>query len=656
MAVTLTISIDQNSQNIANNTSNVTVDVKASWTGGSHNALQKSGWLKIDGTTYNFTSSFNDGNTTSGTKILFSKTVNVTHASNGTKTLSCSASYTTGVSSGTIGASASKVLTTIPRKSTLSVGNGTLGTAQTITVTEQASSFTHTITAKCGTASTTVCTKSTSNSVSFTPPLSWASQNTTGTSVSVTYTITTYNGNDSVGSNSYTKTCTIPASVKPSVGSITISDTTGCYGTYGAYVKGVSKLKVTVTPTQSYGSAISSYKTTANGSTYTSASFTTGVLKSAGELSVSATVTDKRGRTSSAKTEKVTVLDYSSPNISKFTVGRCDANGNPYDQGEHAKVTFAYSIASLNGGNSVKKCELKYKKSSETNYTVPTDFDPNDGEYIFPASTDSSYDVVITINDNLSSNSRTTSVSTAYVIMHWSASGRGVGIGKISELDDLLDVGFQTRFFGGLLYPVLEPNTDLNDVKIPNSYIGENVSTYEYLNCPITTGTFTLEVKSSGPNGQVWQCFTLCDKNISNTYERFYYGNAWGDWVRTSDFGGRLLWDDVYYMSNSQTATLAESVSKQRLGIVLVFSLYDKENKEGKNQEMFEFFIPKYTIKQHEGNGRNFNLCGMFGNGVKYLYLYNDKIVGHEKNSESITVGGITYDNSRYVLRHVIGV
>jgi len=87
-----------------------------------------------------------------------------------------------------------------------------------------------------------------------------------------------------------------------------------------------------------------------------------------------------------------------------------------------------------------------------------------------------------------------------------------------------------------------------------------------------------------------------------------------------------------------------------------MFSLYDSENKVGKNQELFEFFIPKYTIKAHAGCGRNFNLCGMFGNGVKYLYLHDDKIIGYSKNNTSVTVGGLTYDNARYVLRYVIGV
>ena len=185
MGVTIAISsITQNSQNVANNTSNVTVKLICKWTYGSYNHYgNANGWLQIDGTKYTFSGVIiNPNETTSGSQTLMSKTVNVSHNSDGTKTLQVSASFDTDLnSSGVQTASASKTLTTIPRKSSLSVGNGTLGTAQTLTVTRQATSFTHTITAKCGSASTTICTKSTSTSISFTPPLTWASQ---GSSIS----------------------------------------------------------------------------------------------------------------------------------------------------------------------------------------------------------------------------------------------------------------------------------------------------------------------------------------------------------------------------------------------------------------------------------------------------------------------------------------
>lgn len=136
-------------------------------------------------------------------------------------------------------------------------------------------------------------------------------------------------------------------------------------------------------------------------------------------------------------------------------------------------------------------------------------------------------------------------------VIDFLAGGNGVGIGKAAEESGVCDVGFKTRLFGGLLYPVLEPDTDLNTVTTPNTYTGENVSTYNYGNCPITSGTFTLEVHSAGPNGQVYQKLIVCDKKNQVVYERYYYTNAWGEW-----YGG---W--IYLTMSSNFAMYGSSES-----------------------------------------------------------------------------------------------
>lgn len=536
MAVSLSLFITQNSQSIANNTSNVTVSVRATWTGGSHNLTGEcTGSITIDGKKYSFSGiTFNHGKYTEGYQTIMTKTANVSHNDNGTKTLNCSASFVTGVSSGTVGASASKVLTTIPRKSSLSASNGTLGTSQTLTVTKQASSFTHTITYKCGSASGTICTKSSNTSISWTPPLALSSQNTTGTSVSITFTITAYSGNTSLGSNTKSITCSIPASVKPTC-SITVTDPTGIYDTYEAFVQGLSKFKVVVTPTTSYGSAISKYKTTANGSTYTNASFTTGSLLTYGTLKVASTVTDKRGRSASAS-KSLTVLEYTPPGIIKLFVKRCNADGSSNDQGDHVCVTFSAKITNLGNKNSAAYI-LKYKRSSEGAFTeIPlTDYAGQyavtDGTYIFPADTGSSYNIELDATDNHNTTARTTTASTGFTLMHWNTAGDGMGIGKVAELSRVLDIGMETRFYGGLLYPTLEPETDLNDVRIPNTYVGENVSSYDYTNCPVASGTFTLIVESCGEQGQVRQTYICCSKYNPQRFVRFYYQSTWGPWM-----------------------------------------------------------------------------------------------------------------------------
>ena len=350
-------------------------------------------------------------------------------------------------------------LNTIARISTLSVADGTLGTAQTLTVSEKVSSFEHKLTYSCGTASGYILGSatgtSTTNSIPWTPPLSLASQNKKGKTVSIKFTLTTYKSGDEtlVGSDTYTKTFAIPNKLSSSVD---VSDATGKASTYGGYIKGISKLKVTITPdtSKSYSPA-SSYSTTVNDATYTDASFTTDILKKSGNLTISSKVTDQRGD-SYTKTQTVTVLDYTPPTISKLSVNRCkyDSVQKVYvdnDQGEYIKVTYSGAITPLSNKNSAK-FQLKYKKSAEgdsyyqtkdlsTNYTV------TNGTYVFAAETSSSYDVQIVATDSISSEptTRSTTASSAFTIMHFNADGNGMGLGKVCEFAGL-DVGFTSRF------------------------------------------------------------------------------------------------------------------------------------------------------------------------------------------------------------------
>lgn len=461
MAVSISLSITQNSQSIANNTSNVTVKVTASWTYSSWNGYSRPGWVKIDGTQYNFSHSFNSGCTSSGSEVLYTKTVDVGHATDGTKTLSCSASYDSDVSSGVVTASASKTLTTIPRKSTLSVADGTLDTSQTLIVTQQSTSFKHSIKAVCGSSTMYIKSDGSTQSsesihsgtnITFTPPLSWASQNTSSTSVSVTYTLTTYNndGKTIVGTNTYTKTYSIPASVIPSC-TVAVSDPTGNLTKYGKYVKTKSKFKVVVTATKSHGSNIASYSVSANGSTYLSGDFTTDVLKSSGTLSVVATVKDNRGRTSNSATQNLSVYDYTDAAVSSIKVDRCDSGGTPNAQGDHCKVTFNAAITSL-GNINTATYKLKYKKTSASSYTTVTlsdysgSYNVTGGYKVFAADTASSYDVIIEATDDFGTGRKSTSVSTAFSIMHFKADGTAMAIGKLSEKSNTLEVNMTAEF------------------------------------------------------------------------------------------------------------------------------------------------------------------------------------------------------------------
>ena len=134
--------------------------------------------------------------------------------------------------------------------------------------------------------------------------------------------------------------------------------------------------------------------------------------------------------------------------------------------------------------------------------------------------------------------------------------GKGLGLGKPAEVDDLCDIGYRTRFYGGLLYPILSAGANLDELLIPNTYASINSSTNTYVGIPSGLyGTFTLEVMSAGAEGQIMQRITICSKTNPLEYVRFYYQKSWGEWIRK--FGVSLY--DKAYSNGGGTITLSES-------------------------------------------------------------------------------------------------
>lgn len=532
----------------ANNTSSVTVTatLKSNASGAAiSSTASKNISLTINGTTYSSTCTV--GISGGGSKTLMTKTVSVAHDSDGSKTIAISCTLGIAVTlSGTyyssVTASGSAALTTIARASSVSAESGTLGTAQALTVTRYESSFTHTIKYACGSASGTICTKSSDTSISWAPPLSLAEQNTTGSMVSITLTITTYDSDgDKVGSaKTETFNASIPSSVKPSC-TVAVTDAMGYADTYGAFVKGLSKFKVEVTPTLAYGSPIDSYSTTANGSTYTDASFTTGVLKSSGDLTVQATVKDKRGRSGSGS-KVCSVYDYAKPSISSLSVKRCNADGSKNSSGAYLKAVFSAGVTSLNEKNTAVYT-LSYRKSTETNETsVPlTDYAGvyavSSGSYIFEADTASSYIVVLTVADDLySGDTAATKTATGSAISKlWSvlAKGKGIAFGKIAELSGYLDVGFETIFrkhitleYDKSIYGINADGEKRNVFK-PFSSAGNTIIGYSnYENADANTNIYGKDIN----------LFVASAGNVD--YKPYY---AAGDSISVNFFGAGLL-------------------------------------------------------------------------------------------------------------------
>lgn len=480
-------------------------------------------------------------------------------------------------SAGTISISAQSktvALTRIARLSVLTASNGTLGSAQTLTVTKQDSSYTHTITYQCGSASETICDKSSSTSVLFTPPSALAEQNLTGTSVSITLTITTFSGNTSLGSLTKTIVCTIPDGTRPFV-TISVEDVNGYSTTYGNPVVGLSALQITLTETTSNGAQIKSREISVNGEKYTAVPCTSGILKTVGSQSITAAVTDSRGRTGTA-TRTINVLAYSTPVVTSLTVHRCNSDGTTNDKGEYVKVTFSGSVEPLNNRNHTtwKVC---YKKSTDDTYTEQTvharstgNYSVTNETYQFAADTGESYDVYIELTDDFNTILRNTSASTAQTIMHFGTNGRTMSVGKISDSTraDLFDVGWKSKFSGGVECVELPSGTELNSLRSVNVYVcsAENCDSIQHIPTALTGTAFGLEVKGVGTtflNGntiyaEIEQIITVND-DVSTTYRRSRQssGGGWSPWAESSSLKGSAICRRVAENTATQTTATA---------------------------------------------------------------------------------------------------
>lgn len=350
-------------------------------------------------------------------------------------------------------------------------------------------------------------------------------------------------------------------------------------------------------------------------------------------------------------------LAYVKPTITNVKTIRCDQNGSNLETGTYCKIMFSWSCCQLTGSNPVKTITIAW--SSETENVTASGNSGTVSQVVGGSfGVDSSYTFTIKVADNKNGTTTITkTLGTTKFPIDFKSGGTSVAFGKTAELNNVADIGYQTKFSGGILQPNLAAGTDLNSLLTPNVYSGRNITDNAYVNAPFAKGSFTLRVEGAGPSGQVKQTITVCDKNNARVWERFYYTSAWGNWKCVYDMPGTILWSGAIYMNASQTATLSEKVSEQSSGICLVFSEY--YDSEAKNQSFISFFISKKLVATHSGKGHSFVLCtsNFSYTATKYLYISDSQIAGHANNALTGTAGtGIKYTNNRFVLRYVIGV
>lgn len=530
------ITITQNSQSVANNTSNVTVSVRVYRTNTGYTTYGTGTvYCTINGTQYTEAITSSDKITSSGI-VLFSKTLNIAHNADGTKTLATSARITHDQFSSSA-QSYSQALTTIPRATTptLSAKSVNMGADITISMPRASSSFDHTLTYKFGSATGTIGSDL-STSKTWTVPLSLASQIPNGTSGTCTITCKTYNGSTLIGTKTVSFTAKVPSSVVPSISSLTVAEAvSGLAAQFGAYIQNKSKLKVTISATGSYSSTIKSYKTTISGKSYTGSSFTSGVLASSGTVTISSTVTDSRGRTAT-KSTTVSVSAYTAAKISTFTAVRANGLGAAEDEGTMALARIKFAISAL-GNKNTKSYVVEYKPKSSDTWTEAASgsvysYDSNMLLNI-DLDTDSSYDLRLSITDYFNKDNPVRAfaeITTAFTLMDFHAGGKGLAFGKVSEVEDEIEIDMDVNFYRNIQMGGWKKTNDEKNLYIQSTEDAEYVHNAKLYGGSGTSPT-SIGCWDSLNSVGIWRYLCGTKNMVIDANIKFSRGNGGDDFV-----------------------------------------------------------------------------------------------------------------------------
>ena len=679
-------------QNTSANTSTITANV---YLNGNGYSTQSSYWCcTINGTQV----TTNWSGTVSGKTKLGSRSWTVSHNSNGTCSTSISFSYSNRVTAGTYttnkGSGSSNVtLNAIPRASSFSLNrtSGTIGSDQfTISISRASSSFTHTITYKLGSINWVGADKTTSTSFSFTPDIGDCSQLPNSTSGTATIIVDTYSGTTKIGSASKTVTLYVPSSVVPSVGiSITANNTLSGHDV-------ASRTTFTVKPTNasgSRGSTIKSYQITGGGLNSSSSGGATSGALGAGSYTFTVKVTDSRGRTASASASR-TVHAYSNPSLNA-SFYRCDSKGNKVSNGTYCKIWASWNVTNVADANvNIKQYKLTYKKRADSSWLLWKDWTDignySSGGYTIDFgsgwSATTTYDVKMYLKDSYNEISVGGTLNTQSALLNLEKSG--VGIGKIWE-QGALDVGGAV-FINGYTKisgngKAIQLGTGETDVYVHNTSSGkylqlkdDGVLRYSDMRimdeswAQVKYGISFKGLDNSGNSRELLSVASHNGTDVGNTATqtslRSSVAPMWWDGSKgytlynTANHGCKRLASGAWYMFGSQSVGLSDTIWNQAHGIVLVFSAYNPSNGQTYQFDWHTYFVPKSFYTDREGSEgyvlittflTNPNLTSI---GTKHLRVYNNKITGDDRNTQSGTGSGITFKNDNWVLRYVYGI
>ena len=371
--VTLRFGWWQNSQSIANNSSEVGWHLQLVTSGGSISSSAPKSWnVTVNGSNYSGTCTIGVG--TNATKTLTSGSTTIAHNADGTKSFGFSFSLQFDINYsgvgwiGTKSGSGSGTLSTIPRTSSVSSTNANIGENITITINRASSSFTHTLKyAFCSLEETIASGVGTS--YTWTLPTSFYAQIPNGKSSWGRIICQTYSGRTLIGTSEcrfdvYVKESTNKPSISANV--VDTNETTKALtGDNNKLVKYYSTATFNATGSAKNSATIKSINVTYNGKTATKSNVNSWNDKYSNCLSGTYTfgVVDSRGYSNSVTVNK-TLIEYV-----KITCAL--SVSNPTASGSCTlTITGNYFSGSFGATNNVLTVQYRQNNGSWTNVSA----------------------------------------------------------------------------------------------------------------------------------------------------------------------------------------------------------------------------------------------------------------------------------------------
>lgn len=256
-------------------------------------------------------------------------------------------------------------------------------------------------------------------------------------------------------------------------------------------------------------------------------------------------------------------LAYVKPRITNITIVRCDSSGTATDEGTNALVGFDWECDLV-----ISSVTIKWKLPSESIWTsdaVSTSGTSGTVSHVVGSdslSTESSYDIHITVSDTNGSSYAIGTLSSMKFVIDIMNGGKGVAFGKTAELEDTAEFAYDAKFnkpvYGKALgmdrLPEIPESTDLNTYLNPGCYaVYSNAVAATCTNIPVDRAG-RLEVWSSTGEG-------VRSEQWSYLRQRYIpYNSSNAVWEREITRSSDNVW--VYYdwWKSSLTPNASEKV------------------------------------------------------------------------------------------------